>query len=50
MTDNYITLARVASLQTELLNAAIVGGGVFGIYSAGRLMHCDASTSEILRD
>ena len=34
----------------EMLDVAIVGGGVSGIYSAWRLMHCDANTSEILRD
>ncbi len=31
-----------------MLDVAIVGGGVSGIYSAWRLMHCDANTSEIL--
>ena len=33
-----------------MLDVAIVGGGVSGIYSAWRLMHCDVDTSEILRD
>jgi protoporphyrinogen oxidase len=33
-----------------MLDVAIVGGGVAEIYSAWRLMHCDASTSGILRN
>jgi hypothetical protein len=37
-------------MANEMLDVAIVGGGVSGIYSAWRLMHCDVDTSEILRD
>lgn len=33
----------------EILDVAIVGGGVSGVYSAWRLMCCDPRTSEILR-
>jgi cation diffusion facilitator CzcD-associated flavoprotein CzcO len=32
-----------------MLDVAIVGGGVSGIYSAWRLMHCDVTTSETLK-
>jgi protoporphyrinogen oxidase len=34
----------------EILDVAIVGGGVSGIYTAWRLMHYDATTSETLRE
>lgn len=35
--------------SNEILDVAIVGGGVAGIYSAWRLIQCDANTSSILR-
>jgi hypothetical protein len=40
--DTYVT--------DDILDVAIVGGGVSGVYSAWRLIDCDPSKSEILKD